>query len=68
MRRTRGRAGDRLRAAAALVLTAAALAGATGCGEKEEPDLSTVEVTTETVPTTPTTPTAPATTPTAPAP
>lgn len=55
-----------MRRGACLALAAGTLLLGGGCGEKEEPDLSTVEVTTETAPTTPTTP--PATTPTAPAP
>ena len=52
-------AGRRLGALAAVLALAAALAS---CGEKEEPDLSTVTVPTETTPTVPT-PTVPPPTP-----
>jgi hypothetical protein len=59
----------RRRALGAGIAAAIALATtpAAGCGEKEEPDLSTTSVPTDTTATTPTVPTAPST-PTTPAP
>jgi hypothetical protein len=65
-------AGRRARRVTGIALAAATLAAGVGCGEKEEPDLSTVEVTetapTVSTPTTPTTPTTPGPAPTTTAP